>query len=69
MNVSECFFTLSSVRQRVTSVAVGGAGRAIPYLTDASHDTAAQPPVPVVHGSFGATLPARSLVTFFIPAH
>ena len=49
--------------------AVGRAGRAIPYLTDASHATAARPPLPVTNGSFGATLPARSLVTFFLPAH
>jgi O-glycosyl hydrolase len=48
--------------------AVGGAGRAVPYLTDASHDTAAQPPAPLVHGSFSAPLPARSLVTFYIAA-
>jgi O-glycosyl hydrolase len=49
--------------------AVGGGGRvAIPYLTDNTHDTAAQRPVLVRNGSFGTTLPARSLVTFFIPA-
>ena len=42
--------------------------RATPYLTDASHDTAAQAPIPVRHGSFTATLPPRSLVTYVIPA-
>jgi O-glycosyl hydrolase len=49
--------------------AAGAAGHAIPYLTDDAHHTAAQPPVPVTRGSFGATVPARSLVTFFLPAH
>jgi O-glycosyl hydrolase len=41
---------------------------ATPYLTDSSSDTAAQPAIPVVHGSFTATLPARSLITYTIPA-
>ncbi len=41
---------------------------ATPYLTNASHDTAAQPALPVQQGSFTATLPARSLVTYQIPA-
>ncbi len=58
---------------RAVTFAVGGAagaaGHAIPYLTDAAHHTAAQPPVPVTRGSFGATLPARSLVTFYVAAH
>lgn len=48
--------------------AAGAAGHAIPYLTDAAHHTAAQPPVPVTRGSFGATLPARSLVTCYVAA-
>ena len=42
---------------------------AIPYLTDASSDTAGQRPVAVTHGSFEMDLPARSLVTFYLPAH
>ena len=42
---------------------------AIPYLTDDDDATAAQPPLPVIGGSFAATLPARSLVTYYIPAH
>jgi glucosylceramidase len=54
---------------RRATFATGGAGQAVPYLTDASHHTAAQPPVPVTSGSFDATLPARSLMTFVIPAH
>jgi O-glycosyl hydrolase len=41
---------------------------ATPYLTDATHDTSAQPGIPVQGGSFTATLPARSLVTYVIPA-
>ena len=44
------------------------AGTAIPYLTDATDSTAAQPPIPVRGGSFTATLPARSLVTYDLPA-
>jgi len=60
----------SATTAQEATFAVGGAGsRAIPYLTDDTHDTAAQAPVPVSHGSFGATLPARSLETFFLPAH
>jgi O-glycosyl hydrolase len=48
----------------------GASGRvAIPYLTDDTHDTAAQSPLAISHGSFTATLPARSLVTYDIPAH
>jgi O-glycosyl hydrolase len=39
---------------------------ATPYLTDASSDTAPQPPVPVAGGTLTATVPARSLVTFDI---
>jgi O-glycosyl hydrolase len=54
---------------RSATFATGGAGQAVPYVTDAARDTAAQPPVPVTHGSFSATLPARSLVTFVLTAH
>jgi O-glycosyl hydrolase len=42
--------------------------RATPYLTDASHEVAAQAAIPVRRGSFTATLPPRSLVTYDIPA-
>jgi O-glycosyl hydrolase len=45
-----------------------GASSAIPYLTDATHDTAGGRPEAVTHGSFSMNLPARSLVTFFLPA-
>jgi O-glycosyl hydrolase len=41
---------------------------ATPYLTDTSHDTAAQPAITVAGGNFRATVPARSLVTYDIPA-
>jgi O-glycosyl hydrolase len=45
---------------------IRGGALATPYLTDASSDTAAQAPVPVVGGTLNATLPARSLITFDI---
>jgi hypothetical protein len=40
----------------------------IPYLTNAANDTAAQPAIPVSGGAFAATIPARALVTYDIPA-
>ena len=58
----------AATAKSATFALVGAGGTAVPYLTDAAHHTAAQPPRPVVHGSFGATLPARSLVTYFLPA-
>jgi O-glycosyl hydrolase len=39
-----------------------------PYLTNASSDTAAQAAIPVSGSAFIATVPARSLVTYSIPA-
>ena len=39
-----------------------------PYLTNGSNDTAAQAATSVSGGSFTATIPARSLVTYYIPA-
>jgi O-glycosyl hydrolase len=59
----------SATTAQPATFAVGGGGVAIPYLTDDTHDTAAQAPVPVIGGSFGTTVPARSLVTFYLPAH
>ena len=41
-------------------------GAVIPYLSDSSHDVAVQPAIPVSGGSFSATIPARSLVTYVI---
>jgi O-glycosyl hydrolase len=60
----------TATSSQTASFSVRGAGAAgpvaIPYVTDDSHDTAAQAPLPVIHGSFGATLPAGSLTTFVI---
>jgi O-glycosyl hydrolase len=39
-----------------------------PYLTNASNDAAAQPATAISGGAFSATIPARSLVTYVIPA-
>jgi O-glycosyl hydrolase len=60
----------TAASSQTASFSVRGTGAsgpvAIPYLTDNSHDTAAQAPLPVIRGSFGATLPAGSLTTFVI---
>lgn len=57
---------------QTTAMTVRGTGAngpvAIPYLTDATHNTAKQPAVGIRHGSLTVTLPARSLVTYYIPA-
>ena len=37
-----------------------------PYLTNSSNSVAAQPAIPVSGGSFSATIPARSLVTYVL---
>ncbi len=42
------------------------AAHVTPYLTDATHDLSAQAPVAVTHGTFTATLPPRSLVSYDI---
>jgi O-glycosyl hydrolase len=47
---------------------VGSGTTVTPYLTNASSDTAAQATIPVSGGAFTATIPARSLVTYVIPA-
>jgi O-glycosyl hydrolase len=39
-----------------------------PYLTDATHDTARQHRIRVGDGLFTATVPARALVTYYLPA-
>ena len=39
-----------------------------PYLTNSANDVAAQAPATVSGGAFSATIPARSLVTYVIPA-
>jgi O-glycosyl hydrolase len=57
---------------QTASFSVRGTGAtspvAIPYLTDDTHDTAGQGPIRVTNGSFGATLPGDSLVTFYLPS-
>jgi glucuronoarabinoxylan endo-1,4-beta-xylanase len=44
------------------------AGSATPYLTNGSNDTARQRPITVTASGFSASVPARSLVTYTIPA-
>jgi glucuronoarabinoxylan endo-1,4-beta-xylanase len=41
---------------------------AVPYLTNASNNTARQTPLEVHHGTFSTVVPARSLVTYQLPA-
>jgi O-glycosyl hydrolase len=52
----------------LTSTGVANGAVVTPYLTSSSSDVAAQPPVTVSGGAFSYTLPARSLVTFTVPA-
>jgi glucuronoarabinoxylan endo-1,4-beta-xylanase len=42
-------------------------GPVFPYLTNTTNDTAAQNPFVMHDGVFTATIPARSLITYFIP--
>jgi O-glycosyl hydrolase len=58
--------TAQSLTFSVDHTGLRGLRAAVPYLTDSSSDTAAQAPIPVRSGSFSATLPARSLVTYDI---
>ena len=64
--------TPRATARRLPTFSVRAAGAtspvAIPYLTDDTHDTAGQGPIRVRNGSFGATLPAGSLVTYYLPA-
>jgi Cellulose binding domain/Putative Ig domain len=52
----------------LTGTGVPNGAVATPYVSDSSSDAAAQPGVTVSGGSFSSTLPARSVVTFDIPA-
>jgi O-glycosyl hydrolase len=52
----------------LTGTGVANGAVATPYLSDASSDVAAQPGIAVSGGAFSSTLPARSVVTFDIPA-
>ena len=42
------------------------AGTVAPYLTDTNNSAAAQPAIALSGGTFAATVPARSLVTYRI---
>jgi O-glycosyl hydrolase len=44
-----------------------GGTYATPYLTNATHDVAAQARIRVAHDSFTANVPARALVTYYLP--
>jgi glucuronoarabinoxylan endo-1,4-beta-xylanase len=52
----------------LTGTGVPNGAVATPYVSDSSSDVAAQPGVTVSGGAFSSTLPARSAVTFDIPA-
>jgi O-glycosyl hydrolase len=52
----------------LTGTGVPNGAVATPYVSDSSSDAAAQPGVAVSGGAFSSTLPARSVVTFDIPA-
>jgi O-glycosyl hydrolase len=58
--------TATTAQTTTFSLRQAGGFEATPYLTDASNDVAAQPAIPLKHGFFTATLPARSLVTYDI---
>ncbi|MCI2417832.1 hypothetical protein MOQ72_10390 [Saccharopolyspora sp. K220] len=62
---------INNGHQLVTEeVRVPGANgnRIQPYLTDNAHDVAELPPIQVRGDSFEATLPARSIITYQLPA-
>jgi O-glycosyl hydrolase len=52
----------------LTGTGVANGAVATPYVSDASSNVAAQPGIAVSGGAFSSTLPARSVVTFDIPA-
>lgn len=57
----------SSVPTNIALTGTGSSsGHATPYLTNAGNGMAAQPTVTLANGSFGATIPARSLITYRI---
>jgi O-glycosyl hydrolase len=66
-SVAVVVLNTATTAQTATFAGPGGF-RATPYLTDASHEVAAQAAIPVRQGSFTATLPPRSLVTYVMPA-
>ncbi len=54
----------ASLALQNTNVAAGSV--ATPYITNASNNIAAQASLPISNGSFSATIPARSLVSYVI---
>lgn len=56
-----------SVNFSLANTGISDGASVTPYVTDASSNAAAQAPITVAGGAFGATLPARSLVTYVIP--
>ncbi len=52
----------------LNSTGVANGATATPYLTNSSNNTAAQATIPVSGSAFTASVPARSLVTYNIPA-
>jgi O-glycosyl hydrolase len=65
-SVAVVVLNTATTAQTATFAGTGGF-RVTPYLTDASDGVAPQAAIPVIHGSFTATLPPRSLVTYDIP--
>jgi glucuronoarabinoxylan endo-1,4-beta-xylanase len=63
LNTSSANVTASFAVSK-TSVANGAA--VVPYLTNASHNTAAQGTLHLANGAFSATVPGRALVTYTI---
>src|SRR5262249_29635739 len=56
-----------SVNFSLANTGISDGASVTPYVTDAASNAAAQAPITVAGGAFGATLPARSLVTYVIP--
>jgi O-glycosyl hydrolase len=52
----------------LTDLAIHGATTATPYVTDDALDVSRQGPVAIAGGSFTATMPPRSLVTYVVKA-
>jgi len=54
----------ASLSLQNTKIAAGSV--VTPYMTNAANNTAAQTALPIINGAFGATVPARTLVTYSI---
>ena len=59
---------LDPVTFSLTGTGIPNGATVTPYLTNSSSNAAAQATTTVSGGAFTATLPARSLVTYMIPA-